>query len=505
MSEPTPQLSMEDLEAAMSGATPNPDRAAAPQNTSEQPAEPSPIESLEATQATELSPEEQEAQQLAAEARQSVVRQEVTHLDNSGSLLILIDRVRSGLAGSELDSAIAELAGNDPEKAKNWHEAAKFISKSAEMGIDQLPTEHQEQVLAGFAEILVEGHINAETLILSVGKVEFIADPNTDTRTKNCQDYCGYPGVVFRVDEGILLTPAAFEKDANGRPKVDVKHILKHEIGHDVVDSGAAFATQKENLRKHIAPKEGEAQEELDETSKIILKFAEEAPLETLPAGLQLIVEPYRHLQETGVAQGYLDRFNEGRRQTGKPEASLESYMQSRRLTVVNEVTTEISACYLESNGQFEDFARIIISRSNSDKLAKYFREDQPQGIQSYNLESIKTGATQRENLPQVFERYSNNSERFREYLADYKTLFDNLHLAMSNKDEFNAKIARLYTEDEAEDEETDTEGILDDGVYSDPAMPTSEQPGQGNSEAIGAGMLQAVSAELDIAAETLK
>jgi hypothetical protein len=372
-----------------------------------------------------------EQDRLVADIDRKMSEASVEHCERAGNLGPVLKLVKSigqetGVSRQVLEQAIAEKYADQPEKQQSWQETLKFVLMAAEIMPENLTAEQQELILKGLAEIVAEGHLDAETLEAAVGSIEYVENP--DERFANSQQLCGYQGVAFWAGDHIVLTPRVFGKTPDGR-SIDIKHILKHEVSHQIVDSKAVFAAQQDKLKNHFQNEPIEP----DEATTAIIRLMTNAPEETLPEGLRLIIHPLKQLQ--ALKENHPDFIAINQNRPKEEKISFERFLLAREMATANEVMTEITACYMESDGQFEDFFQTIIARSRPQELARYLRDGQPSGWLQQKLEQLKKGELPDDRRQEVILEISGQFPRFKDYYQTFRALYDQASLGFNNRD----------------------------------------------------------------------
>jgi len=267
-------------------------------------------------------------------------------------------------------------------------ELPKRIKSDVEMSEDQI-----NKIVEYISVPIMNGHISAKDVFTIVQSIKI-------TATNQNSNLQGYEGCMFYnpqngtivISENIL--DEFSETTAKGEQKsnqgLDVEHMLIHEVSH--------------GISEHMFRGE-EAETLFSQADKVLLQ-AEEARgsqsfhIETVLDAIQpdKIKEDYKIFIDNNPEMA--------------DSVTLETFETERRALAAKEIITDYTAIYLQSNGDFDDFSRVCISKSDHEKLLAYLEID----------------ATEDDNLEQIISETmtsKNKSETLKKY-PKLKKLFDN-------------------------------------------------------------------------------
>ena len=338
----------------------------------------------------------------------------------------------------------------DPE---NIAEVLKYFELAKEIISAEFPPDRRVEVICALAEILAEGHMDAETLALLVSKIE----PEKQDTSREDQS-SGYEGIAFfREAEGergarITLTESFFEQDEAGARKYNLAHMLKHEVGHGLISYGEVLSHEEmAAINLQIKNREARRQTEMPKISAEIYRILDQARSD-------------RHLQ-THHLSVVLESYEALKHREGVTEAEI----QQRAIMAANQIMAEKIGLYLSSNGEFADFLWANIEVTSDENLQRIFNASKKPEIKKIIAEI--TSAEGEEKEEQIRELRHDYPQLIR-FVESNRVFFDLASERLADKKALKEKIGKNVARgSELGDGDEDFFGYYEGGFY-EPGTP---------------------------------
>jgi hypothetical protein len=332
-------------------------------------------------------------------------------------------------------------------------EVLKYFELAQEIFSDQFPPDRKKELVCSFAEIILEGHLDAETLAALVSEVVPAGEAAEGQEEKD-----GYEGVAFfqKADGAggtrVMLLEKFFQQNENGDQIYNLAHMLKHEIGHGLVRYGELLTA--------------------DEIGSIVGKARNPEQKQQMPkvsAEIRKILDQARTDQnfQTFHLTTVLKSLHELRNRQGVTEAQI----QQREIMAANQIMAEKTGIFLSSNGEFDDFLRANIDVTSDENLNNIFGTIDKPEIQAI-IDKITTtdGEKQAEQLRELRHECPGLSR----FLESNKVFFDLASERLQDKAHLKEKIHQnIQNDTEISIDEEDFFGYYDTGFY-EPATAAS-------------------------------
>jgi len=337
--------------------------------------------------------------------------------------------------------------------SENIAEVLKYFELAKEIISAEFPPDRRVEVICALAEILAEGHMDAETLALLISKIE----PEKQDTSREDQ-VSGYKGIAFfreATDERgarITLTESFFEQDEAGARKYNLAHMLKHEVGHGLISYGEVLSDEEmAAINSQIKNREARRQTEMPKISAEIYRILDQARSD-------------RHLQ-THHLSVVLESYEALKHREGVTEAEI----QQRAVMAANQIMAEKIGLYLSSNGEFADFLWANIEVTSDENLQRIFETSEKPEIKKIIEKIISTdGEEQQEQI----EELRHNCPQLVRFVESNKVFFDLASERLSDKTALKEKIGKnVARSSELGDDEEDFFGYYEQGFY-EPGTP---------------------------------
>lgn len=349
-------------------------------------------------------------------------------------------------------------------KPENVSEMLKYFELAKEIISSEFPPDRRVEVICALAEILAEGHMDAETLTLLVSKIE----PEKQDTSREDQS-SGYKGIAFFPEASdergarITLAENFFEQDETGARKYNLSHMLKHEVGHGLISYGEVLSYEEmAAINSQIKDREARRQAETPKISAEIYRILAQA-------------ENDQHLQTYHLAT-VLKSYEAFKQQEGVTETQI----QQRAVMAANQIMAEKVGLYLSSNGEFADFLRANIEVTSDENLRNIFGTTEKPEIQTVIAKVVESEGEERET--NIAELRQQCPELMR-FIESNKVFFDLASKRLANKDKLKENIKKNIAKgQELGQEEEDFFGYYDGGFY-EPGTPANNQSSQSKGQ----------------------
>ncbi len=338
-------------------------------------------------------------------------------------------------------------------KPENIKEILRYFELAKEIISSEFPPDRRVEVICALAEILAEGHMDAETLTLLVSKIE----PEKQDTSREDQ-VSGYKGIAFfreASDERgarITLTESFFEQDEAGARKYNLAHMLKHEVGHGLISYGEVLSGEEmAAINSQIKKRETRRQTEMPKISAEIYRILDQARSD-------------RHLQ-THHLSVVLESYEALKHREGVTEAEI----QQRTVMAANQIMAEKIGLYLSSNGEFGDFLWANIEVTSDENLQRIFETSEKPEIKKIIEKIISTASEEQE---EQIKELRHDCPQLVRFVESNKVFFDLASERLSDKAALKEKIGKNVARgSELGDEEEDFFGYYEQGFY-EPGTP---------------------------------
>jgi len=350
----------------------------------------------------------------------------------------------------------------DPE---NIAEILKYFELAKEIISSEFPPDRRVEIICALAEILAEGHMDAESLALLVSKIE----PEKQDTSREDQ-VSGYKGIAFfreASDERgarITLTESFFEQDEAGARKYNLAHMLKHEVGHGLISYGEILSGEEmAAINSQIKNREAHRQTEMPKISAEIYRILDQARSD-------------RHLQ-THHLSVVLGSYEALKHREGVTEAEI----QQRTVMAANQIMAEKTGLYLSSNGEFADFLWANIEVTSDENLQRIFETSEKPEIKKIIEKIISTdGEEQQEQIKEL----RHDCPQLVRFVESNKVFFDLASERLSDKAALKEKIGKNVARGaELGDDEEDFFGYYEQGFYEPGTPVQTNQSGQSKEQ----------------------
>lgn len=333
----------------------------------------------------------------------------------------------------------------DPESIA---EVLKYFEFAKEIISSEFPPDRRVEIICALAEILVEGHIDAESLALLVSKIE---PEKQDTSRED--RVSGYKGIAFfreASDERgarITLTESFFEQDETGARKYNLAHMLKHEVGHSLISYGEILSREEmTTINLQIRNREVRRQTEMPKISAEIYHILDQARsdqnLQT--HHLSVVLKSYEALKHR--------------------EGVTEAEIQQRAIMAANQIMAEKIGLYLSSNGEFGDFLWANIEVTSDENLQRIFETSEKPEIKKIIDKIISTDGKEQQEL---IKELRHDCPQIVRFIESNKVFFDLARKRLSDKAVLKEKIRRNVAQRaELEKDEEGFFGYYEQGFY---------------------------------------
>ncbi|MEI8143325.1 MAG: hypothetical protein WCG48_01755 [Candidatus Berkelbacteria bacterium] len=250
-----------------------------------------------------------------------------------------------------------------PEWKTVWQKFDALKANPEYANIDQRKKDIQQAILMP----VINGHLTAQDAANLVSGVDILPENNTGDSTQSH----GYDGILFYSPSSrkILIAERAlkdkYTENRNGTEveiKLNFGHMISHEMGHGLTAEAGATPRTSAELAKQITDKEpnftskmlSEARKMIDNAA--IYKDAQPMHVKTVLEGLSNIGEQY-------------DKMTDPEKQK---VGTLENYTNIRKIMAADEIITDYTAVFLQTDGSFADFAEKCILVADKDGLSRY-------------------------------------------------------------------------------------------------------------------------------------
>lgn len=338
-------------------------------------------------------------------------------------------------------------------KPENVSEMLKYFELAKEIVSSEFPPDRRVEVICALAEILAEGHMDAETLTLLVSKIE----PEKQDTSREDQS-SGYKGIAFfreaSDERGARITLAEnfFEQDETGARKYNLSHMLKHEVGHGLISYGEVLSYEEmAAINSQIKDREARRQTEMPKISAEIYRILDQARSD-------------RHLQ-THHLSVVLESYEALKHREGVTEAEI----QQRTVMAANQIMAEKIGLYLSSNGEFGDFLWANIEVTSDENLQRIFETSEKPEIKKIIEKIISTASEEQE---EQIKELRHDCPQLVRFVESNKVFFDLASERLSDKAALKEKIGKNVARgSELGDEEEDFFGYYEQGFY-EPGTP---------------------------------
>lgn len=347
---------------------------------------------------------------------------------------------------------------------ENLSEVLKYLELAKNLISEKFPSDRRIEIVSSFAEVIAEGHMDAETLASLVPEVV-----PAEKAAEGQAEKDGYEGVAFFQNADgtqgtrIVLLDKFFQQKEDGRRVFNIPHMIKHEIGHGLVRYGELLTTDEMGaiVRKTKNPEQQENQE-VPKISAEIRDILDQARRD-------------QHLQTNHLAT-VLRALNELRQKTGVTEAQI----QQREIMAANQIMAEKTGIFLSSNGEFGDFLRANIEVTSDDNLNNIFGRTDRAEIKEIIDKVVSTdGDGQQTQLAELRQECPELSR----FLESNKVFFDLASERLHDKDQLKERIEKnIQNDTRLDDSEEDFFGYYDGGFY-EPATPASSGTEKSNEQ----------------------
>jgi hypothetical protein len=351
-------------------------------------------------------------------------------------------------------------------KPQHFAEVLKYFELAKEIISSEFPPDRRTEVICAFAEVISEGHMDAETLSTLVSKIE----PGEQT-SENQSERNGYTGVAFfhQAKDGqgakVILLEEFFQQDEAGTRKYNLAHMLKHEIGHSLIRYGEIVNTEEmSGIKKKIRGRETENEDSKisAEVNRILDQADSDQDIQTY------------HLKT--VLEGFsLFKLQEG--------VSAEQ-IQDRAIRAANQILAEKIGIYLSSNGEFNDFLRANIAVTSDENLNNIFGVTEKPEIKELIKKITQSGGKEQEDQITELQHQCPGLARF---IESNRIFFDLVSERLADKEALKEKIKNNIAQkpemiDKENDSEEDFYGYYDQGFY-EPGTPANNQSSQSKGQ----------------------
>lgn len=397
------------------------------------PERPQPMISPEQQQTAEVLSEEEEQptetiENKPSQAGEDQIKKENVQIERDSDLDIVldfileqdIDHIDSGLFNVFIESFNQKHQEN-PKEIADFQETILFLKELP--GISQQFNERiatlkgtenykeieqkKNEIIKGLAHDVLNGHLSAEDVISLVGEINLVSKDNPPDELKGAEKAAGYDGVMFydeRNHKIIIFEETLVDqfKDGKGQPmKLDFRHMINHEMSHAI--------TERVGLNN----------ERLLSSANDIIKNAESI----------IDIQP-EHIQNVLLGLKSIEAEYEKLSDEVKQKVSVEQYRNFRIERAANEIITDYTTVYLQTDGSFEEFALKAI------KMAKIEHPESVIGVSKEELKSINESSPEQKG--QLIEQLRNRSGKFNKLIEIYQTFHTEIDNAIkNNKDSF--------------------------------------------------------------------
>lgn len=306
----------------------------------------------------------------------------------------------------------------------------------------------QVDIIKGYCLPVINGHITAKDCVTLNKEVRIISKEDKDTWPpevakaiqKNIQ---GYEGVMYYGGHKMFIFKETlvdkYMEKGEGK-KLDIQHMLTHEISHPVVDAifrrnGRMIAQCNEIIDKANELKDSQSmhiRNTLEGLANVDSDFEEYFNKNIAPT------EQFKSIPETDRAKFIAAEKSE--------------FERKRRQIAVDEIMTEYTAMYLQSDRSFENFVMNCLDKTFLDDKAGAF------GISIETLLELKHASSNKEELKTALDKARENNPKFTKILEIFHTFYSEIKKGIEdNSSKFNEIISQKGIED-------DEFGYLDSG-----------------------------------------
>lgn len=450
-----------------------------PEQNAERP-EPTPSEAANAAEAEDiLEVEVASDHEIAVEFLDNLV-------DENGQvdpeLKDLADMVQEELTKKHGEGALSEEKMSELKTVVS--EFARMISERDKEIFDKHGAIKKE-ILFAVCESVINGHMTAEEIASYVSHIEL--RPQAELAATKAES--GYDGVLFYSPDKktIVIAQEAVEQDGViGNIRLDLRHIINHEISHGITEDKLFYKTNKSRLNTEMNSENPEFSSEIIKAAREVIDAAEELA-DSQPQHVKLVLKSLKNIE-----QDYAGLPEAAKQQAG----SLENYKAARRVNAAKEIITDYSAIYLQSDGSFKGFAKRCIEMSRGQDFMNFLKK-------SFGAEQGSADAEVQEKIAKVNTDLSENNLTMEELKAQHPEIAKLFALY----EVFYRNIDKLMKEEQSDDdeEEQDPELDLEGGFYDGAAgfgqydKNSPENKGSSGTWKEVAGLLGAMADEVNI------
>lgn len=423
-----------------------------------------------------LTPEQEATKKTIADTRKELILFMEQELDCGEIGKSIFEEIRGEI---EEGVVVGENSPNGWKETKAVLIALKQTLAEAFKSLDQLQnsaegsryqniTDKKRQIVESIVSITFNEHLSAKDVASLIVGIKIISAKSLEGLPEDQQQQIrlsqrtyGYEGVMFydkfRKDI-ILFSEAMVDKHPKG--KLDIRHMISHEIAHGAVDRAILKNQDLDNINKKEPLNNG-----VLETTRQILDNAQKfLPFQTKHVKAVLA----SHLK--GVTYNPETLSQSQKVEIDNKFGSIENY-NKRRVESAEEILTDYTAIYLQSDGNFRGFVLTALSKCNRIDLQGYLGTTEGE-IKAAEIEIAKL-AGQEENEEDLIGNLPENSKTrllLESYWQFYKQIKSSL---LENKD--SLETTELEADDDQDSYLDESEGFEREDDKLNGNSPTSQ------------------------------
>lgn len=224
--------------------------------------------------------------------------------------------------------------------------------------------EKKREIMMAICLPVINGHLSAEDTLNLVSAIE-IRESNTDTQSTS-----GYKGIFFyNPGERKLVIAQEALKDKyaetrNGQEveiKLDLEHLIAHEMSHGLLSETNRSPRKNKEIARQITGAENPSNKMVARAKEIIGNA--ETYMDSQPMHVQAVLAGLKTAPEQFGRLSDQDKTRFG---------SLDIYLNFRKVAAADEIMTDYTAFYLQSDGSFEGFVDKCLDLTPTSGIANY-------------------------------------------------------------------------------------------------------------------------------------